>query len=74
MSKIVSYIKEAHMPIRHFLPMNTTTTRRIDHGRIESSDEFVRLVEARELLARRSARSFEDLRCPICGTFGCEGC
>ena len=74
MSQIVWHVKEGITPLGHFVPMNATTTHAIDDGYIESADEFVRLVEARELLAPYSARHFKDLRCPICGTFGCEGC
>lgn len=73
-SQIVSHFKEVITPLRHFLPTNATTAQAIDDGYIESADEFVRLVEAKELLAPYIARRFNDLRCPICGTFGCEGC
>ena len=73
MSQIVSHFKHVITPLRHFLPANTVTAQAIDDGCIESANEFVGLVEARELLAPRSPTRFKDLRCPICGTFGCEG-
>ena len=74
MALIVSQLKQVVTPLRHFLPTNTTTARAIGDGYIDSADEFVRLAQAKELLALGSARRFKDLRCPICGTFGCEGC
>jgi hypothetical protein len=73
MTQIVSHFKEVITPLRHFLP-TTTTAQAIGDGYIESADEFVRLAEAKALLAPYSARRFKDLRCPICGTFRCEGC
>ena len=41
---------------------------------VENIDELVRLDEARELLAPYGARRFKDVRCPICGAFGCGSC
>ena len=78
------------MQLRQMLPANTATApapainrhelwKRIamntigDHY-VESVDALVRLDEARELLAPYGARRFKDVRCPICGAFGCGSC
>lgn len=74
MAQIVSHFKEVVTPLRHFLSANTSMAQATDNGYVGSADESVRSVEAKELLARYGARRFKDLRCPICGTFGCEGC
>jgi hypothetical protein len=74
MSQIVSHVKQIITPLRHFLPTNIVTSPAIDDAYIKGANEFVRLVETKELLACDRERRFKDLPCPICGTFGCEGC
>ena len=74
--------------IRQMLPANAATaqaiiphalwkriaTKPVSDVHVESADELVRLDEARELLAPYRARRFKDVRCPICGAFGCGSC
>ena len=74
MAQIVSHFKEVVTPLRHFLSANTSLAQAHDDGHFESADEFVRPVEAKGLLAPYGARRFKELPCPVCGTFGCEGC
>ena len=83
-----SCFEDAVAQLRQMLPANTATAqainqhepweriamRAIDDGYVESADELVGLGEARELLAPYTARRFKDMRCPICGIFGCGGC
>ena len=65
MTQIVSHFEEVIAQLRPMLPKNTATARAIDQhepweriamnafddGCVDNADEFVRLVEAKELLA-----------------------
>ena len=76
MAQLVSHFEEiiTQLQLRPMPPANTATAQATDGGHIESTDEFVRLADVKELLAPYSASRFKDLRCPICGRFVCGGC
>ena len=56
-------------------PWERIAKKTMDDCHVESAVyELVRLDEARKLLAPYRARRLKEIRCPICGTFGCGGC
>ena len=46
----------------------------VSEDHLKSADQIARFTDAKNPCVQYRPRVFEELRCPICGHFGCWGC